>query len=308
MKFLEKAQAAAPAFAAVGTSSQGLTVAKTRSALGGSAEINAMFQLLREYQFPRDEGKVDLTNLYKELHTFDDEGSSASGHCAAMREQTVAAPYDVGPGPTYTCLGDDVTGPGYRNGFALKVAGTTTSALLAFRWAPDATQQRSLGQIQGSFDTASQDVSFILVNLVEYPAGSTMGGATGNGFTVRTDLTGNAGTHRFTLRALVAGTDGANWTSLLGSGVSRGSGEHFLFKTSVASMMPGQAPKYFCLPSSIDEAGLQALDGQGASSVPSDCAHLSAAVEALSFLTLANAPVKASDFTGSDVGVGPAAP
>lgn len=296
-QFFEKARAAAPAFAP--SSGQALQAGVSRAPLIARAEVNAMFQLLREYQYPRDEGKVDLTNLYKELTTFDQTGAYASGHCGSMKEGAVLAPFDIGPGPTYSCLGDDVTGPGYRNSFALKTTGSTTSALLAFRWSPDATQQNSLGQIRGSFDTVTNDVDFILVNLVEYPAGSTMGGAQGNGFTVRTDLTGNAATHHFTLRALVGGIDGTQWTSLIGSGVSRGAGEHFLFKTSTSG---SSTARYYCLDSSIDEAGLEALE-EGATSVPATCAALGSVVDGLSFLALHDAPQKAADFRGSDVGV-----
>lgn len=301
-KFLEEAKGSAPAFLPAETSRQGLEVAHQRAGLLGSAALNAMYQLLRDYEFPRDEGRVDLTNVYKELHTIDEVGERARGGCSGIAEQPVLAPFEVGAAPSYTCLGNDDAGGGYRYGYALKDQGTRTDALLAFRWSPDPTQQRSLGQIQGHFDTSTRDVVFTLVNLVEYPAGSEMGGATGNGFAVRTDLSGNAGSHTFTLRALVTGTDRRSWTSLIGSGVSRGEGEHFLFKAWVADSAPAAA-RFFCLPSSIDEVGLGALDPLGELAVPEACAHLAEAVDALLPLTPDDAPLKAADFRDSDVAV-----
>lgn len=306
-RFLEETQGAAPAFVSTSATMRGLLVAQQRAALLESAQLNAMFQLLREYVYPRDEGRVDLTNLYKVLHTVDQVGARARAGCAPIREQNVPAPFDVGQRATYACLGNDQDSPGYRNGYALRDDGTTTHALLAFRWAPDAAEQRSLGQVQGSFDTSSHELAFTLVNLVEYPAGSTMGGASGSGFTVRTDLSGNAAAHTFTLRALVGSVQGDTWTSLLGSGVSRGEGEHFLFRAFSASSTEPQG-RYFCLPATIDEAGLGALDPRGDAVVPAACAHLTAAVEALTPLALDDAPLRASDFAGGDVGVSAEAP
>ena len=301
--FLEEAKKAAPAFAPAQSTTQGLEVAQTQSPLLGDAVLNAMYQLLRDYEYPRDEGRVDLTNLYKELHTVDETGERARGGCASIAEQPVVAPFDVGPGPTYTCMGNDVEGERYRYGYALKDSGSTTYALLAFRWSPDPREQRSLGQIQGHFDTSSHQIAFTLVNFVEYPAGSTMGGASGSGFTVRTDLEGNSATHTFTLRALVGSLDKTSWTSLVGSGVSRGAGQHFLFRAAVAGGTSEPQERFYCLPSDTDETGLGAMAPESEGTVSEACAHLAPAVEALVSLTPEDAPLSASEFAGGDVGV-----
>jgi hypothetical protein len=300
--FQGQARTSAPAFAARTSTTQPLELGRSRAALDPGSPLNAVFQLLRDYEFPRDEGRVDMSNVYKVLHTADDTLALGRAACAPIPAQEVAAPFPLGAAGTYTCAGDDQRQAGYRSGFALREVGTATEALLTFRWAPDAAQQQARGELQGRLDGATGEVELTMVNLVEYPPGSTMGGASGDGFALRTSLVGNGTTHHFTLRALTASTrDAQGGTSLVGKGVSRGAGEVFLFR--VWQGAPGGPGRYFCLPGDVGEAGLDALDPLGSEAPSAACAAYAAEVDALVPLTRAEVPLRASDFAGGDIGL-----
>ncbi len=80
-----------------------------------------------------------------------------------------------------------------------------------------------------------------------------MGGVEGSGFAIRARVDGNSATHTFDLKMAI------NGTSIVGKGISRGAGNHFLFRSGGS---------YYCIPAEATEADLMAVVATGVAGSP----------------------------------------
>ena len=231
--------------------------------------MNVAFQLLRDYTYPTDEGKVDMTNMYKVLYEAGRYLDEAPSICSTISPATDASisPYAFSDflGHTYDCGGSQAESGGYGSSVAYKASGSDKYMLASYKWAPDAAQQIAIGVIQASYNDTTKEVSLIFAQAVNYPAGSTMGGAGGSGFATRARITGNSGTHTFELKMLTQNA------SLVGKGISQGAGNYFLIRNG---------SDYYCLPAGATEDDLGVVTKTDVAGVDANCASYTADVSA----------------------------
>lgn len=264
-------------------------------ALPSGSILAGIYLVLRDYQFPRDEGVIDMHNIYKTIHTAGQIYSTAEDACETISETAVASPYDLGVSDTYTCAGNSNTmDDNYANGFAIKESGNTKYGLLTYRWAPNAPTQQEHGILQGMYDSDDGTLRIDMIHNVYYESQE--------GFVVRSFISGNVQTHEFVIRLISSGTgDDPSWISLVGKGISQGTGNTFLFKVRNSSGVDGN---YFCFPASATESTLEtmhAANPSGLATVDENCASYQTAVDAMTFLTTDDVPKSIDDFTGSSI-------
>lgn len=265
------------------------------NALDSGTIIGSIYEALRDYEYPRDEGVIDMHNIYKVLNTAGQIYEKAELSCASITEKAFTAPYDMGlNSTTYNCAGNsDTMNDNYANGFAIKEVDGIKHGLLTYRWAPESTQAGH-GILQGSYTATTGDVSVRMLHHTHY--------TTQDGFVVRSHIAGNETTHAFTLSLLSASTGTSpNWTSMVGKGISEGTGNYFLFRVKTSS---DNTPKYFCFPASATSTVLEQMNSDnsaGKDTVDTECASYKTAVDAMTFLTTSDVPMSISDFRNSSI-------
>lgn len=202
------------------------TSAASISAMGVSMKVTSgwtsgnpayeVFRLLQEYEYPRDEGIIDVSNIYKALWEAGVQYDNALDIVQELPVPTVISPpFDFGNDPvTYTHASDHA---------ALALDGDTIKALLTWIW--DESPTMSYGVIEGSFNDTTGDIGLDMVYLVDYEGDSD--------YCLRTFIAGNKISHSFTLRTVKCGTaEGAYAISMIGAGISQSDnvGDYFLLK------------------------------------------------------------------------------
>jgi hypothetical protein len=277
-------KATTPAFTATVSATFAPAVSKTRGLMATAPTftnqaMNMAFQLLRNYSYPADEGKVDMSNIYKVLHEAGGYLDGAASICSSITLTTDSAisayAFSDFLGQTYDCGGNvsEAAQAGYGSSVAYRENnGTGDKFMLAtYKWAPDSTQQIAIGAIETRFNSTSNDVELTFAQSVWYPPSSAMGGTTGSGFATRTHITGNSVTHAFELITAMSNTYGG--MALVGKGISQGAGNYFLIK---------QGADYYCLPAGATEDDLRSImptDNTGAGS--SNCSGYVTRVDAM---------------------------
>lgn len=262
-----------PTFTA--TTSLAPAFAASRSTMPSISDPAMMlaFQMLRDYNYPADEGKVDMTNIYKVMWEAGGKLDGAERMVSPIAEATDSSlsPYLFSDflGHTYTGGGTQAETLGYGGSIAYKKVGMDKYMLASYKWAPDATQQITIGTIQTLFNDTTKDVSLIFAQTVRYPVGSSVGGA-GGGFSTRMRIEGNSGTHSFEIKLSMVTANG-NMPSLVGKGISQGSGNFFLMRSG---------SDYYCIPAGATETTIGTITPTALSDVSSDCAAYTAWVSA----------------------------
>ena len=257
-----------------------------------------IYTVLRDYEYPRDEGVIDMHNIYKVLYTAGQIYATAESSCTTITDATIDAPFSMGLDGTHTydCAGNsNAMSDSYANGYAIRDSGDYKYGLLTYRWSPDAPDHLEHGVLQGTYADASGDLDIRMLHHVIYDSTSD------TGFAVRTHLTGNDQTHAFTIKMVSTDNSTDSYISLVGKGVSQGSGEYFLFKANTQSY----TGKYFCIAAPPTESDLETMEGtdpNGKDTVDSNCTTYQTDVDAMSFLDATNdVPKVLSDFTNSSI-------
>ena len=258
----------------------------------GSAGYN-IYNLMRDYNNDTDNGVVDMTNMYKMLYEAGNGYANAVEGCSTVDEVEINAPYDLGLTDTYNCRGANGTmSDNYAYGYAIREETSGLKhVLVGFRWAPTPAEQLSHGVMQGTYNETTGDLNIHALNNVVYPNNA--------GFTVRTHINGNKDTHAFTLSSIVGqlNTGHTAYTSsytIVGKGVSRGDGNHFLFKIEA---------DYYCIEADATEADLESLTP----ATPEDlatgpCSVYKADVDGITPLETSELPKTIADFKNNTDG------
>lgn len=241
--------------APVVTSATATSVSKTLSVKNEASITNwswgsptfEIYQTFREYQNPRDDGVIDVSNMHKFLF---EAGNVYDNSIQIVQElsapKVIAPPFDFGrEGRTFSYAADH---------YALGRSGTTTEALLSFIW--DENPKFSYAVIDGSFDTTTGDLDLDFAYLVDYEGD--------RDYCVRTRLTGNENTHNFMLRTSKFNTGGHYAITMVGAGISESDDpdDYFLVKImdsqSLAAFPAGRYYKFASNPTEIDLIGYPA--------------------------------------------------
>lgn len=252
----------------------------------GNYEI---FNLLRKYTYPADEGVLDMTNMYKALHEIKSKVDGAESTCNEnpFASKSVVPPYTGFSGRyNFTCgYNSGTLSDSYAGGFTMDLTNGVYYILYGWQWASNANGG-SVGTAQAKYDTVNNTLFYEMVNCVNC-------GGSSNNFTVRTELDGNPSTHLFTIRTISRSASG--YKAIVGKGYSQGNGNYMLLKYTT----DGTNFKYYCVPSTATQTDFAAATGE--TSVPSNCSTYATDVNNLTFFTTSNVPFALSDFTNSTI-------
>ena len=106
------------------------------------------------------------------------------------------------------------------------------------------------------------------------------------------DLDGNTLTHTFTLRVMKYTQNGYSIT-VVGSGVSQGPSQYFLFKVSDSQQINN---RYYCIPAEADETYFKEADDSGSSTVDVNCAIYQELVDSMTPFNVEYLPTNEFDF------------
>lgn len=224
--------------------------------------------------------------------------SSSAGLCTPFSAaKVVASPYSFGMNETYSCaVSSGQMGEEYPYSVAASEAGANKEIkklLTGFVWAGSGTEGE-FNVIQGNYNESTKDLVLHFAQLVDHGQSN---------FVRRIEILGNVSAHTFTLRSLNGPKQGASgsWVSIVGKGISKGSGNYFLLKVKSDSTGWTDA-KYLCL--SADATGdtfvsLATSKPTGDTTVATECAAYQQEVDALTFFAYpTDVPQTLTDFTG----------
>ena len=214
-----------------------------------------IFQTIRDYQYPRDEGKIDATNLYKVLFEAGNAYESKAPLLATMAEKAVAAPFDFGAFAIADTYDKGKNGVGGEDVFmAAREVGSVKHMLVAMKQGDGSTI------MQGVYDGGTKDLELNSMTVISYASGSMAGDKYG----IRSYIKGNEATHTFEFRFLEFSynhtMDMHYYYSVIGKGVSQGAGSHFLFygEASNDSAFGSKTSGYYCFAATDTETEYQA--------------------------------------------------
>lgn len=244
-----------------------------------------IFNLLREYVYPRDEGILDMSNIYKFLFEVSEQYSIATILTEPLNSpKAIKSPYNFGTDPvTYT----DASGH-----YALSRNGDTINALLTWIW-----NNNEYAVIEGSFNDTSGELSFNLAYLVDYEGDAD--------FCIRTSVSGNKLTHNFTLKYFKCTTgEGGYILSAMGTGISRSENPNDYFLIKMIDNDSLTSAKYYKFSASANEEELKNYPTQGyALSEIGDPENYASVLDSMSFfpLDMSEAPTSVSDFANPEL-------
>lgn len=246
-----------------------------------------VFTMLRDFDPDRDTGtSVGLDNMYKSLHQTGAFYDEYRKRCVAITPKVITSPFPFGNAVTYDCALND---PAAKHGHASREPAGQRLGLNTWRVDyPEGHAEQGAQEV--SYVDATGDLVVDEVAWVDYPVQAD--------FSMRYHVEGNSSTHQFSVK-LLKYTAGGYWISVVGHGISRGAGNHFLFK---ATDQGGVTGGYFCYPADLVEAQMKLISWTGAGAIDPACSGYQAAVDALTpFQGPADVPTKASDFAGSSI-------
>ena len=214
-----------------------------------------IFQTIRDYQYPRDEGKIDATNLYKVLFEMGNAYESKAPLLAPMAEKAVAAPFDFRDftiADTYDKAKNGVDGEDVF--MAAREVEGVKHMLVAMKQGDASTV------MQGVYDGGTKDLELNSMTLIPYTSGSMAGDTYG----IRSYIKGNEATHTFEFRFLQFSYNHAMdvhyYYSVIGTGVSQGPESHFLFygEASNVGQWSSSTSGYYCFAATDTETEYQA--------------------------------------------------
>ena len=290
--FFKAGRSTAPA---ISPGSGGAVAGISRSALvsqwSWGNPVYEMFNTLRDYDDARDQGAIGIDNVYKTLFQAGQFYNEDRSRCSALAAKAIASPFNFGNTVIYDCAMNDASS---KHGHASREADGIKYGLMTWQvdYASNGATER--GALQGHFADATGQVKIDEATYVDYLASDPSHGD--HDFCVRFLIEGNANAHTFTLKLMKYNTNGYYWISLVGSGVSRGAGQYFLFK---ASDMSDGSWRYYCFPADASESQMQSV--AGSATVDPRCLPHQAAVDALVPFTSADVPTAASSFADSSI-------
>lgn len=198
---------------------------------GGGDTTYSIFNLFRNYEFPRDEGIIDTSNVYKFLFEALNHYNQAICRVRELEEPAlIASMYDFGNEPRlYTHASDH---------YALTKEGDTIYALINWIW--NESPKMSYMVMEGNINTTTGGLELNATYLVDYPPSGPNGGS--GDYCIRTYISGNILTREIVVKSLVNGSkEGSGATSQVGTGVvmSENSDDYFLIKMKANYQLSG---------------------------------------------------------------------
>jgi hypothetical protein len=177
-----------------------------------------IFNTFQEYVFPRDEGRIDQSNIYKVLNDinvmYNQAMDTITPVVTAVGDSNatvaIASPFDFGTLPQAFSFTSD--------NCALHKSGDTIFVLFTWNIGP------GYGVLQGCFNDSTGDIRVDVVDCVLY--------SDQNKYCTRLSISGNQITHHFTVKFVSADGIGTIAVSFVGTGVSKSDNteDYFLIK------------------------------------------------------------------------------
>lgn len=287
-----------------------------RATWSSGSNLYEVYQLIRSYEYPTDEGHVDGSNMHKSMFEAESNVDYAIEQCGGttnedgsvtpsdylITTQSIASPYDFGSdglSQTYDCAftttetGTPVSGgeTTYTKSMAVRQSGTAYYLTMGLYMTNDSADSPSAMQVE--YDTDANTITVNDAYLVNY--------TTGDKYAVRIFVDGDITTHLFSLKLLKGGwsesTQMENFISIAGHGYAEGAGNYYLFKMTTSGI--GSATnKYYCFASDTTEDEMMAMEDAGLDEVPAECADLEAGLPGNYAADSSAVPMSTDAFTG----------
>jgi hypothetical protein len=217
-----------------------------------------VYYTLREYVYPRDEGVVDRSNLYKLLFNVDTIYSDLYS-MESVTEQSITPPF----AQERSILCDQaINNTAVRMAGAKKETTAQVNAVVTWIWGDPATQEE-YGIATIAYDQITGNITVELTYSVDYDPVTPA-----TDYNLRCWVSGNTAANAFQYKYLIGSQ------AIVGQGISRGAGNYMLFKYSV-----GVDTNYIVVPGDANEDYFIAQNTSG-SNIYADPALLPASVEA----------------------------
>ncbi len=214
--------------------------------------VYEIFNALRSYTYPDDEGIIDVSNIYKLLFEAGNNYENASEEVSELvTPVAIESPFDFGT--------EAVTFTHASTTDALGKAedGETIQALMTWIW--DESPKMSYGVLEGTYNESTGAITLDMVYLVDYE--------TESNYCLRVQLSGNESTHEFTLKTSKVGSEEDTYgISMIGKGVSQSESEDDYFLMKIIdndNLSEYESGRYFKFSAAADEDELRAhaIDG-----------------------------------------------
>lgn len=206
---------------------------------GTGNPLYAVYYSLREYVFPRDEGIVDRSNLYKLIKDVDTVYSGISPYAQNITEQEITPPFNQLSALTADKAINDEDN---KMAIALKDDGSLVNAVQTWIWT-DSPSKEEVGVARLSFNRSNNRLNVQMTYSVDYDLSSTEAD-----YCSRCNVSGDALANEFEYKYII-GNQSMTSAQIVAKGVSRGAGNYMLFKYAGA----GQGTKYIVVPGDADE-------------------------------------------------------
>ncbi|MBT3181781.1 MAG: hypothetical protein HN337_04635 [Deltaproteobacteria bacterium] len=309
--FYDAVQQVAPSFSKAASASVSLSTSKAVVEGWESGNpVYEIFYLLQDFDPDTDQGVIDTSNLYKTMWEGRGMMANAISGCEPIEEQIIYSPFDYGKEVVaYNCAVNDEPESGYDRGSAVKMLdsdGTIIEmtdesiresdvaekhGLFGFVWVDSGeSAHQEYGVIQGGYNEIIDELEMDIAVWVDYDGD--------RDYCYRNELVGSIESHEFTFRSVKGSlAEDTTMLSIVGQGVSRGEGNHFLLKASTESI----EGKYYCISATDGEDELMLMDAEGSDTVDEDCTEFADAVDALEPMTRDDLLCDESQLSGGSV-------
>jgi len=249
--FYSNAKNTAPEFKPSGATGSSI---KALTAWEGTT-LHAVFYTLREFLPERDEGIVDRSNMYKLLYDVDALLNQVKGMAVTLEAaKVITPPFDFGNNKIYGKAANDESA---ERGVALNETDTTIEAIVTWIWRDTSNPKHiETGVFEASLNKNTYDLAIDFVFSVDYDKDDPT-----TDYNLRVNLTGNATTHAFAFNYVSGGSSEANrLVQMVGKGISKGAGNHFLFKVRNNQDSQFSSPRYIVLSAEATEDTLKNIN------------------------------------------------
>jgi hypothetical protein len=224
------------------------------STWGSGNTMYGLFYALREYVHSRDTGLIDRANIYRLFYDVETLFDAMSGAVVPLPvPKVIKPPFDFSNNITYSSAVNNETN---KMAAAMTQEGNVTKGIVTWIWTDGADSHKEYGVMETVIDQVSKDVTIDFVFSVDYTPNDTL-----CDYNNRTRITGNSGTHSFQFIQTLGGSlESSPLSQLVGKGISRGAGNHFLFKVKNGNGDGFAATRYVVISAEATEATLRAFN------------------------------------------------
>lgn len=251
-----------------------------------------IYSMLREYD-PEVENGVGIDNVYLLLNVTGNFFDETLNNGESIPDQHIEAPFDLGNNDVIYNVA--VNSTEFQSGSAVRQDGSINYGIHChMRETGGEWPATERGILQGQYNKATHDLKIDLLSFLDSDT---------KDIGLRISAEGNDSTHTFTIKYIKYATNEV-YAYGVGHGVSKGSGNYFLFKfsTGIEENLPIR-DAYYCIAATASENDMKNMDMVGSGEVIPACMIYKDIVDNIVPFTRDDLPSSASDFNKGGTGI-----